>query len=388
MARILDLLDLVGLWLTSNGLATLLMLAFLTRRIRSVGPLVLVFMVAAVTGTVVLINGVGNSEQAARGLVDVFSVVGLGGVAVFICLDLAGFVLLGVVGWGLLHLLGRRYRLKNLSDQSLTIDAMWLLFAVANSMLLTAEGWKWIFTSLVAFGIYKLILWGAFTWFLRPAVADRQPPTLLVLRVFSLGPRSLRLFDALVKYWLRVGPIGLIAGPDLVTGIVEPPEFLDFVGGRVSRSFVQGRDDLEQRLAQFDTRPDPDGRYRVNGFFCRADTWQMTMRQLAARSDTVLMDLRSFSPSNQGCLYELGQLLNGVSLPQVLLIVDATTDLAFLKSTLQDLWRLVPADSPNRSLQDPEVRLYEVRSGTGAEVRTLLSLLSAQLRSSVGFGPG
>ena len=81
------------------------------------------------------------------------------------------------------------------------------------------------------------------------------------------------------------------------------------------------------------------------------------------------------------------QLINGLLLPQVLLIVDATTDLAFLKSTLQDLWRLVPADSPNRSLQDPEVRLYEVRSGTGGEVRTLLSLLSAQLRSSAGFGP-
>ena len=103
-----------------------------------------------------------------------------------------------------------------------------------------------------------------------------------------------------------------------MTGIVEPPEILDFVGGRMSRRFVRGKDDLEQRLTELDTLPDPDGRYRVNEFFCRADTWQMTMRQLAARSDAVLMDLRCFSPSNQGCLYELGQLVNIVPLSRVL----------------------------------------------------------------------
>jgi len=172
----------------------------------------------------------------------------------------------------------------------------------------------------------------------------------------------------------------LIAGPDLVTGIVEPQEFLEFLGGRVSRRFVQGRDDLEQRLSQLDTRPDPDGRYRVNEFFCRANTWQMTMRELAARSDTVCMDLRSFSPSNQGCQYELGQLLDGVPLTRVLLMVDDTTDRPFLEDTLQSLWQKVPADSPNHSLQDPEVRLFEAHSGTGAEVRALLSLLFGQQR--------
>jgi hypothetical protein len=370
---------LVVLWFTLNGPITLVMLASLTRRIRAVGPLILAIMAAGVTGTVALIGVVRGSDQMIWTMAEVAVLSGLSGRQALFFLSLAGFVPLAVAGWWLLHLLGRRYRLKRLSDQSLTLDAMWLLFAVGFSLILGAQNWPLLFTGAVAFVVYKVILGVALRWSVRPAVVDGPPPTLLVLRVFSLGPRSLRLFDALSKYWLRAGPIVLIAGPDLVTGIVEPPEFLEFMGGRVSRSFVQGRDDLEQRLAQLDTRPDPDGRYRVNGFFCRADTWQMTMRQLAARSDAVLMDLRSFSPTNQGCLFELEQLLAIVPLSQVLLLVDGTTDRAFLAAALQDLWRNVPADSSNRGLADPELRLFEAHgAGTGAEARALLGLLLAQ----------
>ena len=314
ISSVLDPLGLIGLWLTSNGLGTLLLLAFLTRRIRSVGPLVLAFMIAGVTGANLLALAIQGSSATTRGLVRIFGAAGMGAVEVLVFILLAGFVILGVVGWWLLRLVGQRYRQKRMSDQALTLDAMWLLFAVTNSIILAPYDWRWLISGPLAFGVYKLILWAAFAWFVKPANTGWQPPILLLLRVFSLGSRSLRLFDALARRWLRAGPMVLIAGPDLVTGIVEPPEFLDFVGGRVSRRFVQGKDDLEQRLTQLDAGPDPDGRYRVNEFFCRSDTWQMTMRQLAARSDHVLMDLRSFSATNQGCRYELGQLLGAVPL--------------------------------------------------------------------------
>ena len=64
--------------------------------------------------------------------------------------------------------------------------------------------------------------------------------------------------------------------PDLITAVVEPHEFLGFVSGQLSRQFVQDEADLERRLAALDRQPDPDGRFRVNEFFCHADTWQMT----------------------------------------------------------------------------------------------------------------
>ena len=171
--------------------------------------------------------------------------------------------------------------------------------------------------------------------------------------------------------------MSLISGPDLVTTVVEPDEFLDFVGGRLSRQFVQGVADLERRLAGLDTEPDPDGRYRVNEFFCHADTWQMTMRALASRSDVIVMDLRSFSPANQGCQYELEQLIDIVDLARVVLIVDETTDRGFLEDTLQELWLGVDADSPNLVAAAPYARLLGLSQGSSTEVIKLLSTMLA-----------
>jgi hypothetical protein len=200
---------------------------------------------------------------------------------------------------------------------------------------------------------------------------------LLILRVFSLGHRSERLFDSISKLWLRSGSIGLIAGPDLVTTTVEPHEFLDFMGGRLSRQFVQSESDLNKRLDQIDTQPDPDGRFRVNEFFCHADTWQMTMQQLARMSNVVLMDLRSFSESNQGCLYELEQLLAAIPLERVMFVIDHTTDQPFLEQTFKMLWKNIPEDSPNQHSSLSELRLFKISSQSATEIRKLLQALFA-----------
>jgi hypothetical protein len=170
----------------------------------------------------------------------------------------------------------------------------------------------------------------------------------------------------------------LIAGPDLVTTTVEPHEFLDFLGGGLSRQFVKDRADLAQRLEKIDTGMDPDLRYRVNEFFCHADTWQMTMHELAARADAVLMDLRSFSSQNQGCLFELGELLNSVELRRVVFVIDATTDRRFLESALADLWNRSAAESPNRKVNAPVARLFDLGARTDARaMRELFGALAA-----------
>ena len=132
---------------------------------------------------------------------------------------------------------------------------------------------------------------------------------------------------------------------------------------------------VERRLADLDRQPDFDGRYRVNEFFCRADTWQMTMRRLAKESDAVLMDLRSFSRSNHGCLYEVEQLLNIVALERVAFLVDKTTDLSFLEEMLQRLWRGVDLASPNRGAASPTAHLFHAGDRAGRSMRALLLLL-------------
>jgi hypothetical protein len=351
--------ELIFFWFFANGVNTALLGTFMIRRIRAVGPLVLAFMVAGVTGAFLTVAVAGSDEGLLRTIAETGAGLGLGASGLFVLLHVIGFTLFAMLGWWLLGRLGNAYRNKRMSDESLTVYALCFLFGVWQSITLAFEGWAWIFTGLIAFAAYKLVTALGFARVAgRGHYDEKKHPSLLVLRVFALGQRSEQLFDVLSKRWLRAGSIDLIAGPDLLTSTVEPHEFLEFVGGRLSRRFIESETDLEQRLAERDMCPDPDGRHRVNEFFCRQDTWQMTMRRLAAGSDAVLMDLRSFSPANKGCLWELEQLLVGVPLDRVVLVIDETTDRPFLEDKLQALWRQVPIDSPNRALRTPSLRLF------------------------------
>lgn len=361
------------LWLVINGAPTLLLFALLARRIRAVGPMVLGFAMLGMIGAVAIQTLVGASDASMRAATGVGGAFGLGGVGVFWLTALLGFVLFAVGAWFALKWLGRSYAQKRMSDEMLTLDAMMLPFAIVQPMLLAFEHWSWYASGLGAFVVYKVV--GAAVRKRLPGAA--RPRTLLLLRVFALGERSEGLFDALRRYWLRGGSIAMIAGPDLVKSAVEPDEFLGFLSGDLGRRFVSGDADLERRIAAMDRKPDPDGRFRVAEFFCRDDTWQATMQRLVRESDAVLMDLRSFAPSNQGCVYELGRLLDTIDLRRVVFVIDRTTDRAFLERELSRLWSTVAAESPNRSAPAAAARLFEVSGPTAAETRALVAQLAA-----------
>ena len=392
----LSALDVARFWAITNLPATVLLLAFLHRRIRAVGPLVLAFMVVAVTGSQVAVSLAGQSEATLRAVIEVGSVLGLGGMQIFWGLMLVGATLAGLIGWQVLKWLGRRHVARRSSDQALTLEAMWLLFAVVQTVSFAFEGLAWMAAGVVAFAAWKLVTTVGF----RLAGLGRAPvptavrsggagegqtgaPALLLLRVFALGARSERLFDALGKRWLRIGNIDMIAGPDLATTAVEPHEFLDFVGGRLSRQFVRDEADLARRFAARALGPDPDGRHRVNEFFCHDDTWRPTMLRLAQAADVVLMDLRGFTPQNQGCRYELQQLLDFVALERVVVLIDADAARDFIDGTLEALWQASRADSPNRAASPARVRLLEDRGETTA-ARLVDALLEALARPQPG----
>ena len=382
----LSALDIARFWAITNLPATVLLLAFLHRRIRAVGPLVLAFMVVALAGALIAINLGGQDEAALRAVITVGNLLGLDGLQTFWGVMLAGATVAGVLGWQVLKWLGRRHVARRSSDQTLTLEAMWLLFAVVQTVSFAFEGLAWMASGVAAFAAWKLVTAAGFRLAglgRRPPVvarheaADAQAPALLLLRVFALGARSERLFDALGKRWLRIGNIDMIAGPDLATTAVEPHEFLDFVGGRLSRQFVRDEADLARRFAARALGPDPDGRHRVNEFFCHDDTWRPTMLRLAQAADVVLMDLRGFTPQNQGCRYELQQLLDFVALERVVVLIDADAARDFIDGTLGTLWQASRADSPNRAASPARVRLLEDRGETTAArlVDTLIGAL-------------
>ena len=211
-------------------------------------------------------------------------------------LHLIGFAAFAIVGWLMLDLLRQLYESKRISEQSINVDAMWLLFGIVNSIGLVFEGYRWFASGFVAFAIYKIIAAGCFVFAACRGGRTKKGHRLLLLRVFALGKRSEQLYDTLGKSWRTVGSIQMIAGPDLATTTIEPHEFLDFVSGKLDRRFIDTGRTLDLRIDQMDLAPDREGQFRVTEFFCHDDTWKMTLARLADDSDAVLMDLRGFSP--------------------------------------------------------------------------------------------
>jgi hypothetical protein len=168
---------------------------------------------------------------------------------------------------------------------------------------------------------------------LRDASRRELPTRLLLLRTF--GSKVIEhLSEKLDVYWRHVGSIQLIAGADLASQTLEPHELLSFLSGRLAQRFIRRPEDVEQQVAAMDREPDPDGRFRVNEFFCDADTWRLVLQSLVRESDVVLMDLRGFSRQHQGCSYELGQLVDLVPIERVVLLVNSALEAAFVQAEL------------------------------------------------------
>ena len=369
--------QLLFLWADMNVPPTLLMLAFLNRRVRAVGPLVIAFMILAILGANLALSAA-EPEDRLRRIVDIGSALGLEAYGMLLGILLVGAAFFAVLaGLGLLWI-RRRYEAGKISDQSLTIDALWLVFGVVESTNLVFSGARWLLACPAALVAYKLVCLAGFSVTARRATTE-PPPILLLLRVFSLGHRSERLFDALATHWRHVGLVRLIAGPDLATTTVEPHEFLDFVSGRLGRRFIDGPAALERRIAETRSHPDRDGRFRVGEFFCHDDTWHVVLARLAGEADAVMMDLRGFSTANAGCIFEVQSLVNVVPVPRVALVYDDTTDRRFLDETLDRAWAALRADSPNRAAAEGALRLvrYDGPRAFPSLLRSLCAAASA-----------
>ena len=156
----------------------------------------------------------------------------------------------------------------------------------------------------------------------------------------------------------------MIAGADLAMRTVDPGDFIPFLGGRLRQLFVQDSGDLLQRLTHLDETRDPDGRFRINEFFCHDNTWRQTLKALLGRSDLVLMDLRGFSESNSGCLFELQQLAENGLLQRTMFVIDDRTDVPLLESTLTRHARQIGALGKDASLPSLNLSRSETQSAT------------------------
>lgn len=326
---------------------TLILLTGLSR-IRGVAPItfagLLVFGLAPLAGsrlTAWLASGIEGSR--------LLFAIGLNGAFLALALPTA------LVAWWRLKRLGAAYAAKRFSDAQLLARTWWLMFCATMALeLINARPSRTPLILAGTVGAYALFPWlNARFLALARLDATRAPPrTLLLLRVFGFTARTEKLFDRIGARWRLFGPVTMIAAPDVMARTIDPGDFLRFAGGRLASSFVTSQADLDAGLASMDQAPDPDGRYRVNEFCCRDDTWRATVVALMERADAVVMDLRKLTRERGGCAFELEQLARRLPAARVVLVVDKDTDMGLIREAMPQLPAMITLETGSTTETD------------------------------------
>ena len=290
-------------------------------RIRAVAPyllpVVLLLALASTAALGLLDAGAQNAPRAIGALVETVGVWPL-----LIGVALLPWLLLSWPVWWLARGLARAYRAKRFSDLGYLLAAYWFVILLASALSALGRAGGWGFTQLLPW-LWLPVLGALLPRWRAPAAA---PPTLLVLRVFQRDAAVETLFDRVIERWRLSGNTVLIAGTDLISRTLDPDDLFTFLDGRLGERFITTPAQVPRRLAGFDLRPDPDGRYRVNACYCLDTTWQAALAALVQRADVVLMDLRGFQAHNAGCRHELGVLSQAPGVQRVVVLHDAHTD--------------------------------------------------------------
>ena len=100
-------------------------------------------------------------------------------------------------------------------------------------------------------------------------------------------------------------------------------------------------------------------------------------REVAARSDAVLVDVRRFGRARADSASELGGLLDTADLARVVFVVADGDDQRLLAATLDRCWSRLAADSPNRRPGAHVARLVGDPADSPAALRALLGILAS-----------
>ena len=344
------------------GIAVLAGIALANRKLRSIAlPMfatAMVFVASAIFFLEIALLLVPTIGQA--GLV----------IAVLVALVLAILISLAFI-----ILIGRLYSSGHSSDLMLQTDAWWLLVTLWELIQLVGSHGALSSLVLLAFLAYRMLIRSPFGL----PLPTQAPQRLLLLRTFGFRQRQEHLMSQVLRHWRHFGPITMIGADDLATETLDPPELSAFLTNRLRNLFIRSAADLDARLGEPIIRA-KDGLYPVEDLYCHDNTWRPVIRRLMIDCHTIIMDVRGFSPDNQGCVFELEQLVQLVPPEGIILITDTTTNTGFLKETVVNLWhKHIKLSSNNSPDGKAKLTLYPLRGDNVNDLNQLRDILLAQL---------
>jgi hypothetical protein len=182
---------------------------------------------------------------------------------------------------------------------------------------------RWWFLS--AFAISTAAL-HVLLFLLRRRLRPTAPKRMLLLRAFGGPDERQDLLDDLRDTWRRVGAIDIIVATDVATRMLRPDMLAAYVLRRTGEQFLGSEAAADKWLKEHRSAIEGDARYPENPAFCSDDAWRRAFLPLARGADVVLMDVRDFDMTHEGCVFELKTLRDEKRLPRVLFIANERTD--------------------------------------------------------------
>ena len=180
------------------------------------------------------------------------------------------------------------------------------------------------------------------------------PHKLLLLRVF--GSNSIKDFMALIGAWRWMGTTYFLGGPD--TAGEKMDELLNFLKGRIQDSIIENEEELNKEIANVQSLPDRHLRFPVHSMQCSNNIWHKALQHFLTKAEVIVIDLSGMSKTNLGIRYELEKIFNELPLQKVIFLINDFTDKEALFGLLQDIASTLPAQSPNYSQTQLNIRLF------------------------------
>ncbi len=318
-------------WLFTQQLPLLLVIFFITGpKFRSTGPyLILVFfilMLSTLLGLAALAHNINQGLDS--WILNLSALTSVN--TVFFIFSIAPWLIAFFPARALARRLADAYQRKAFSEPLYLAAGLWSITLLFQAMILNHSLGGSAYALLLAIFLFPISM----PIIQRGLQPRHQPPNLLLLRVFRGDDSIEALFDQVIERWRYSGNTLLIAGKDLALRNLEPDELFIFLSGRLQTRFIDSQQHLQNLLENLDFKSDPDGRFRVNEFFCFDSTWKMVLDGLVQRVDRVLMDLRGYSPDREGCSHELRVLAVNTQLKKLVILFDKDTNKAAAEALL------------------------------------------------------
>ena len=265
-----------------------------------------------------------------------------------------GLIAIGVLLLALALLIWRnRWRASKFPKQDLLVLRVFGMDQSAKETFSTiARNWSWLGASATiadpSYIKYMFSGWRGNVWkFVLVVLAT------ILAGFASLVPAINALIPAGLSEIQRFSILMLAAFVVLIP-VITIPIFL-----QVRLSFIKNRDKLISKISKLmGQKKRPNGFHRHRPFFCHDDLWRPAVQKMMEEAEVVLMDFRGFDPSNLGCAYEVGKVVNTVDLDKVVLFVDDGAGKDVLYRIFESSWEQRTVDSPNASKAEPVLNVY------------------------------